>query len=288
MLNSKKPKLAITLIFLMASHAIYAGNPLCVLHLKFDDGTGIDTTLDSSGSNNDGLLVNMDPNTDWVAGVTNDMGDFSLDLDGSNDYVVVADDESLDFGANDFTVAYWFNKHTTTSQYSYGVSKWHTGASPGTNEWLLNPATGFPQVHKAAFVIETISTGGYGIADPNTFSLNEWHHLAGVRLGATLSLYMDGVLVAFRDDLPIGATINNVGAQLRIGNNQPPAPLFPTDGQFDDIHIYRFAATDGDIIVGETATDQIGFMYNNPGVQLQACISEPFIFGNSFEESLNE
>lgn len=284
MFSTTKLKLIICLILLLVSHFVYAQNPLCVMHLKFDDGVGFNTVLDSSGTNNDGMLVNMNSNTDWVAGVTSDVDDFSLDLDGSNDYIVVADDNSLDFGADDFTVAYWFNKHTTTSQYSYGLSKWHTGASPGTNEWLLNPATGFPQVHKAGFVIETSSTGGYGINDPNTFTLNEWHHLAGVRSGNTLSLYVDGVLVAFSDDLPNGATINNVGAELRIGNNQPPAPLFPTDGQFDDVQIYRFAATDGDITIGETAAEQIGFIYNNPGTQLQACNLEPFIFGNGFEE----
>jgi len=281
MSNLLKAKYTIYLILLLISHVAFAGNPLCVLHLNFDDGVGFDTALDSSGSNNDGLLVNMDPNTDWVAGVTSDIDDFSLDLDGINDYVVVADDSSLDFGADDFTVAYWFNKHTTTSQYSYGVSKWHTGASSGTNEWLLNPASGFPQVHKASFVIETSSTGGYGVNDPNTFSLNSWHHLAGVRKGNTLSLYVDGILVAFSDELPVDAVINNVGAQLRIGNNQPPAPLFPTDGQFDDVQIYRFAASDGGIAIGEIATEQIGFIYNNPGALLQTC--NDIIFNNGFE-----
>jgi hypothetical protein len=247
MLNFIKLKSTSLLFALLYSHTTFAGTPLCVMHLKFDDGTGFDTALDESGSNNHGLLVNMDPDSDWVPGVTNDSDDFSLDLDGQSEYIVVADDSSLDFGADDFTIAYWFNKRPTSSQYSYGVSKWRTGASPGTNEWLLNPASGFPQVHKASFVIETNSTSGYGINDPNTFTLNEWHHLAGVRSGNTMALYVDGVLVAFRDDLAPNAVINNVGAELRIGSNQPTAPLFPIDGQFDDVQIYRFAASDGNI-----------------------------------------
>ncbi len=271
------------LILILVSHTTFAENPICVMHLNFDDGTGFDTALDSSGSMNDGALMNMDPDTDWVAGITSDIDDFSLDLDGSNDYIMVTDNDSLDFDADDFTVSYWFYKRTTTSQYSYGISKWRTGASPGTNEWLLNPASGFPQVHKAAFVIETSTNGGYGIGDPNTFSLNNWHHMVGVRKSNSMSLYVDGVLVAFRDDLPIDATINNVGAELRIGNNQPPAPLFPTYGQFDDVQIYRFAVSDGGVNIGELAGEDIGFMYNNPGLPLNICDPNEIIFRNGFE-----
>ena len=283
LISNTDTRLITAALFIFACFNVFAATPMCVMHLKFDDGTGFDTVLDSSGSENDGVLVNMDSSTDWVSGVTNNMDDYSLDFDGDNDYVVVPDDDSLDFGADDFTVAYWFIKHTT-SLYSNGVSKWHTGASPGNNEWLLNPASGYPEVHKASFVIETSATGGYGVNDPNTFSLNEWHHLAGVRKDNTMSLYVDGVLVAFRDDLTPNATINNVGAELRVGINQPLGPLFPTDGQFDDIHIYRFAASDGDAVVGDTATEQIGFLYNNPGVPLAVCDPENIIFRNGFEQ----
>ena len=283
-IRTTKTKSLTCLFLMLVNFVASAATPMCVMHLKFDDGMGFDTVLDSSGSENDGALVNMDSNTDWVSGVSNNMDDHALDFDGSNDYVMVPDDDSLDFGSDDFTVAYWFNKHTTTSQYSYGVSKWHTGASPGTNEWLLNPASGYPQEHRASFVIETSATGGYGVNDPNTFSLNEWHHVAGVRKGNNMSLYVDGVLVAFRGDLTLNAAINNVGAELRIANNQPSAPLFPTDGQFDDIHIYRFAASDGGAAVGDTATEQIGFLYNNPGMPLPVCDPENIIFRNGFEQ----
>ncbi len=246
-----------------------------VLHLSFDDGTGSDLALDTSVNMNDGTLTNMDSATDWVIGVAG----MAIDTDGANDYVSVADDTSLDFGTSDFTVSYWFYKYSTTSSYSYGVNKWSTGANPGNNEWTLSPATGFPQVHKAAFVIEIGSTA-YGIGDPNTFTLNAWHHLVGVRQAEKISLYVDGVLVNTRNDIPVNASINNVGRELRIGQNQNTSALFPMAGMFDDLQIYRLAATDGDVTIGNNATGDIAILFNNPGMELPF---EEAIFKNSFE-----
>lgn len=246
-----------------------------VLHLSFDDGTGSDLALDTSANMNDGVLNNMNSATDWVTGVAG----LAIDTDGVNDYIGVADDDSLDFGTSDFTVSYWFYKHTTTSQYSYGVNKWVTGANPGNNEWLLNPASGFPQVHKASFVIE-IGTNGYGLGDPNTFTLNAWHHLVGVRQAENMSLYVDGVLVNSRSDVPANGSINNVGNELRIAQNQITSALFPMNGKFDDLQIYRLAATDGDVAIGESATGDVAFLFNNPGMELPF---EENVFNNGFE-----
>ena len=85
---------------------------------KFDEGSG-NTAFDSSGNGNDGTLINMDPATDWVGGKY----DTALEFDGVDDYVNIADNNSLDFGTGPFSVILWVksNYNGTTSFISKGA-----------------------------------------------------------------------------------------------------------------------------------------------------------------------
>ena len=244
-----------------------------VLHLPFDDGTGSAIAADASGNGHDGTLVNMDPDTDWVSG----QAGLALDFDGTNDYVNVPDDAALDFGTGDFSVAFWVFKRSATAGYAnnYGVSKWSTGASPGINEWLLNVGSGSATGDTPSFSVEIGSTT-YKAMDPQDITLYVWHHIAGVREGQTISIYVDGILVDANSSLPADGAINNTGRELRVAVNQPAAPIFYTDALFDDVQIYKFALTDGDVAVGEVAGGNIAFLYANPGMTVE-------IFSDDFE-----
>ena len=57
---------------------------------------------------------------------------------------------------------------------------------------------------------------------------------------------------------------------------QPVAPIFYTDALFDDVQIYNFALTAGDVAVGEVAGGDIAFLYANPGMTVE-------IFSDDFE-----
>jgi len=215
----------------------------------------------------------MDPDTDWVSGKAG----LALDFDGLNDFVSVPDDAALDFGTGDFTVMVWVYKHSATANFknNYAVSKWSTGASPGNNEWALLVGSGGAYGDNPVFVVE-IGTSRYSAADPQEMSLNAWHQVVGVREAETLSIYVDGILADRDNSLPPNRAINNVGRHLRVGVNQPNAPLFYTDGLFDDVQIYDFALSDGEVAVGQAAGGQIGFVYANPGVPVT-------IFTDGFE-----
>ena len=264
--------------FVMAAAFVPIGNSSAtdlVLHLPMDDGSGSAIAVDVSGHGHDGTLVNMDPGTDWVGG----RDGLGLDFDGINDYVSVPDHDDLDFGAGDFSVSLWTMKRSSTANFdnSYGVSKWSTGASPGTNEWGLLVGSGNLTGDTPAFSVE-IGTSKYKVMDPQEISLNEWHHVVGVREGQAVALYVDGVLVDVNNMLPAGGAINNVGSELRIAGNQPVAPIYYTDAIFDDVQIYSFALGDGDVSVGQTAGGGIAFLYANPGMSVT-------IFFDGFETS---
>jgi len=238
-----------------------------VLHLPFDDGAGSTTAADVSGSGHTGTLENMNPDNDWVSG----QAGLALDFDGSNDHVSIADHVALDFATGDFSVSYWFFKRSATASFdnNYGVSKWSTGASPGINEWHLSVGTGLATGDNPSFAVEIGSTR-YKVIAPLESPLHEWHHVAGVRAGTTISLYVDGVLVDGASSLPTGAAINNNGLDIRVAANQPIAPIYHTDALFDDLQIYDFALGDGDVT----------FLVANPGLTVTS-FSDGFESGDT-------
>ena len=75
-----------------------------VAYYNFNDGSGT-TSTDLTSNSNDGTMANMDASNDWVSN-TLFAQDYSLDLDGSNDYVQVADDNALDISSS-ITVSAW-------------------------------------------------------------------------------------------------------------------------------------------------------------------------------------
>jgi hypothetical protein len=106
---------------------------------------------------------------------------------GLNDYIEVIDTSSLDFGSGSFTVEYWFRKLATTTGGNFdniwGVNKWNTGASPGTNEWSLvigNGTTGTGNQY--SFGVESGSVN-YGISEIMTTEILQNYNAQKSRFG---------------------------------------------------------------------------------------------------------
>jgi hypothetical protein len=187
---------------------------------KVDSYPGTGTTWrDLSGNNNNGTLVNGPT----FSGIGKQA---AIVCDGTNDYIQVLDNASLDFGSGSFTVEYWFRKLAATAggfDNIWGVNKWNTGASPGTNEWGLaigNGATGTGNQY--GFIVESGSVG-YGISETTTtqLSLNTWYQLVGQRDGANFKTYLNGTLTmnVTASGFTTSSIINNVERNLRINNS---------------------------------------------------------------------
>ena len=174
------------------------------------------TWTDLSGVGNNGTLTNGP-----IFGSEN--GGY-IRCDGTNDYIQVIDNPSLDFGSGSFTVEYWFRKLTTSIGFDniWGVGKWNTGASPGTNEWDLaigNGTTG--NGNQYAFAVEAGSViYGTGLSSTQ-LSLNTWYQLVGQRDGASFKTYLNGTLTmnVTSPGFTTSSIINNVGRNLRINNS---------------------------------------------------------------------
>jgi hypothetical protein len=138
-----------------------------------------------------------------------------LQFDGVNDYINVPAHSTLNFGTSDFTVECWTKKLGPSFNHlnSGVVGKWNSTSLPG-NEWLLqNTSDGNNNI--PSFLIES---GGvsYVVNGTTSMTLSTWYHLAAVREGNSLKIYVNGVLEG-TTTLPANAAVNNAGVDMKIG-----------------------------------------------------------------------
>jgi hypothetical protein len=206
--------------------------------------------FDRSGNGNHASLIN--------GASYNSSGPKFIRCDGTNDYIEVLDSSSLDFGSSNFTVEYWFRKLRNTSSLSdiWGVNKWNTGASPGTNEWTLaigNGSTGTGNNY--SFAVQVGTTSYSSGASTELLSLGVWYQLIGVRNGGTLQAYLNSELKLTNS--PSGFTsssvVNNVsGRNLRINNSA--LNNYYTNADNGAVRIYNRALTQDEILQNYNAS----------------------------------
>ena len=209
-----------------------------------------------------GIFVSLAPGTFYYYRLRADMGGsftpfskgqsfiippgYAIELDGVDDVITAPDANVLDFGTGDFTVEIWVNKLAPTSGFfnTYAISKWKNhGVNTGENEWTLTMATGSDD-DLPAFGIEEGSVF-YSVSSPDPIPIGEWHHLAGVREGTELRIYMDGQLKG-ATSIPMGTSVNNVGRNLSIGHSEQALIHF-SNAQFDEARVWNVARSETDI-----------------------------------------
>jgi len=146
-----------------------------------------------------------------------------LTTNGTNSYIDAGVQAKLNFGANNFTVEYWFMKLTGTAAFSnlWGVGCWNTGASPTTNNWVVgigNGTTGTGNNYSFTLVSGAV---GYGTGEITpVLALNQWYQLVCVREGNVLKTYLNNTLT--RSITPTGFTaataMNTNSRSFRISN----------------------------------------------------------------------
>ncbi len=169
----------------MSVYAVNGKEPVAAWIPSLDTaGNGTTTLTDLVGSN-DGTLTNMVAGSDWVAD-TDAGGVRALDFDGSNDKVVAPNFSVTGATA---TLSIWMKRRSAKALD--GVLTNHNTST--VSDRLLSI---FCQGTICVFNI------GNGTAT-NTISASigsSWTHVVGVRNGATMQLWLNGVLAASRTD----------------------------------------------------------------------------------------
>ena len=217
------------------------------------------TTADnegSCGSSCDGTLVNMvttGQDDDFDSGWTSNnrkWGAGSLMFDGSNDYINLGTDSSINLTT--YTVSGWFrtsndsdykvlvNKGTDTSARNIWITIWKEGGGTHPDGSLVWRSS----IGGVADEIDLSS--GFNVAD------GKWHYFAAVLDGASeAKLYVDGILVDSDSSI---STVDTPSTSTIIGNDPNVSGRY-FDGIIDTIQIYSRTLSSSEILSNYNATN---------------------------------
>ena len=152
-------------------------------------------------------------------------GTGSLLLDGTNDYISVANDPDFGFGTGAFTIEGWF--YANARGGFRGLVDMRAGTATDNGLYL----------YLAGGVVKVFYNGSELLTDSSLLTLNTWTHIAVTRTNTTINLYVNGIRVdsnsSFSNDL--GST-----KPLVIGSNYAGSGEF-WDGHIDDFRISTVA-----------------------------------------------
>ena len=194
---------------------------------KLDENTGT-AANDSTGNSTAGTLTNTPT---WATGKFNQAVSFA----GSNQHVLIGDDPDFDFADDeDMTLTTWF-KHSAASAQEIILSKYNEAGykiimeSDGDITCGLDYDANWTPTDSATSTAATYDDGN-------------WHHITCVKTGATsLSLYIDGVLIATDSSITATNTLTNADP-LYLGIDADGLSNDFT-GSLDDVRIYRYPLT---------------------------------------------
>ncbi len=187
----------------------------------FDD-TSTTTTADGSGSGNTGTLNGP---------VRSAAGKFggALSFDGINDWVTVADANSLDLTTG-MTLEGWVRPTAVGTGWRTVMLK----EQPSSLIYALYAGNG-----KGKAATDVFTTSDIGLSGTTNTPLNAWTHLAATYDGTTQRLYVNGVQVASK--AVTGGIKVSTGA-LRFGGNGTWSDEWFA-GLLDELRVYNRALT---------------------------------------------
>ncbi|MBV6627277.1 MAG: DUF4114 domain-containing protein [Rivularia sp. (in: Bacteria)] len=171
-------------------------------------------------------------------------GESALSFDGVDDYVSIPDSSDIDFGTSqNFTVETWVKADSSQADLQFGdnsiIEKWSgNGAYPFVIRYLNGPGT-----IRAARYDGPSSGNNPGITSSTVINDGQFHHIAFVKNGDTLSLYIDGNLQGTANDTTTNSTQNT--SPLYIGNRGESRNYFK--GEVDEVRIWNKARTETEI-----------------------------------------
>jgi hypothetical protein len=203
-----------------------------VAYYRMNNGSG--TTATNSCTNTSGIDGTLTNGPTWTASPVQFSGN-ALSFDGTNDYVSIPDDNTLDITTN-ITLEAWVYA-TKNSGYQHVICK----SSNSPNNGYIFPTTsdGWSTV---SFYLHTSSGGWEYNCTASYGMLNAWHHLAATYDGATMKLYIDGVLATSKAKT---GTITTNANPLTLGSQPGYGEYF--GGSADDFRVWNVTRTQTEI-----------------------------------------
>jgi uncharacterized Zn-binding protein involved in type VI secretion len=159
----------------------------------------------------------------------------AISFDGSNDYIRIKDNSSLDL-TNAITLSAWIYPTSWPSTYPRIVSKEVTNtAAP----YALELDNSGKRALLCLFIGTSESCVDSGV---NSISLKQWYYVVGTWDGTSSKIYINGVL---KNSAALTGTMSATANNITIGSNPSNNRQFA--GIIDGVKIYNYALTGSDI-----------------------------------------
>ena len=160
----------------------------------------------------------------------------SLYFDGSSDYINLNATSDFNFGTGDFTIEFWMYSGVNSVD-TYYRRLWMTDGptenASGNFQIAIVPTTGVINLWETASALDVS-----GVSDVTT---STWNHIAAVRSGSTLKLYVNG-----KEELSTTYTTaispNSGSPRPRIGNYNATSGQGNYNGYLQDYRVYKGVA----------------------------------------------
>lgn len=223
-------------------------DPNLIGYWTMDDNAGNTTVLDSINGH-DGTFNDAGGNPNTNAHDTTGQVNGALNFDGVDDYVAVADADSLDVTA--VTISAWVYLDSGWAAPGYVVAKLEDWANSSEMSYIL-------QIDASRKLVFAISADGNIPTKETTndaISLSTWHHVAVTYeyVSATpyYNLYVDGFLVASDGNGNAGGTIHIGTGRLTMGARYDASDVvykFFFNGDIDDVMIFDTVLTGAEVL----------------------------------------
>ncbi|MBE7384363.1 MAG: hypothetical protein F6J95_023490 [Leptolyngbya sp. SIO1E4] len=200
-----------------------------VLLLHMDGPNGSTTFTDSSLSNHP-ITINNDA---VISTAQSKFGGSSLEVDGGDDWISAPASPDWDFGTGDVTFECWLRPDDPSDAGTF-LSQWRS-SSLGWELRISIDSTGIFDV------IFAYRGSGTNITSNDLIAVNTWNHVAGVRQGNTIKLFVNGMLQT--ETATYTGTLGEPDRVLRIGSRTATANEY--DGFIDEVRITKRALYTG-------------------------------------------
>jgi len=157
----------------------------------------------------------------------------SIWFDGSNDYVTIPDSDDWNFGSGDFTVECWL--YFINPNAGAGVVNQSNPGASSDSSWII-----WMDASGIGMYLSDGSGWDYSQINTTAKSAGQWYHVAAVRNGTSLKMYVNGTATG-ETTLPGGWSVGNSSRVLELGTQANQAGYY-FKGYMEDLRITKGTA----------------------------------------------
>jgi len=198
-------------------------------HSHFDGADAATTAVDESDNNHTTTFVG----NAQIDTAQSKFGGSALLLDGTGDYVTIPDGAGAEFGSGDFTLECFvrFNGDPGAASMDF-ITHWATTGNE--RGWLFRLSNNDLQL-----AYSTTGTDVFVIGETWNPADATWYHVAVVRLGTKIKLFVDGTQLGAGDTDISTVSFNDSAELVWMGASENAGPSEFLNGWLEEVRIHK-------------------------------------------------